>query len=127
MSEITAKSLYARLGGYDAIAAVVDDLLGRLRSDPRIEHYWQGRCNDSRKRDRQLVVEFFCAAFGGPVNYRGRDMKISHEGLGIGENDWQIFLNHALVTLDKFDVRGKEREEFMAATASFKGDIVERP
>lgn len=127
MSEATAKSLYARLGGYDAIAAVTDDLLGRLRSDPQIGHYWLGRSNDSRKRDRQLVVEFFCAAFGGPVNYRGRDMKTSHEGLGISESDWQVFVKHALATLDRFDVQGKEREEFLAATASFKGDMVERP
>jgi len=32
-------SLYARLGGYDAIAAVADDLLPRLIADPQL-----GRC-----------------------------------------------------------------------------------
>jgi hemoglobin len=127
MSEATEKSLYARLGGYDAIAAATDDLLGRLTSDPQLGIYWKGHSKDSMKRDRQLVVDFLCEAFGGPVIYRGRDMKTSHEGLSISESDWQVFVKHTLATLDKFGVQGKEREEFLAAAASLKGDIVERP
>ena len=127
MAEATEKSLYARLGGYDAIAAATDDLLGRLTSDPQIGVYWKGHSKDSMKRDRQLVVDFLCAALGGPVIYRGRDMKTSHEGLGISESDWQVFVQHTVATLDKFGVQGKEREEFLAAAASLKGEIVERP
>jgi hemoglobin len=127
MSEAAEQSLYTRLGGYDAIAAATDDLLGRLTSDPQIGIYWKGHSRDSMKRDRQLVVDFLCEAFGGPVIYRGRDMKASHEGLSISESDWQVFVKHTLATLDKFGVQGKEREEFLAAAASLKGDIVERP
>ena len=127
MSEAAEKSLYARLGGYDAIAAATDDLLGRLTSDPQLGIYWRGHSKDSMKRDRQLVVDFLCAALGGPVIYRGRDMKTSHEGLGISESDWQVFVKHTGATLDKFGVQGKEREEFLAAAASLKGEIVERP
>jgi hemoglobin len=127
MSEAAEKSLYARLGGYDAIAAATDDLLGRLTSDPQLGIYWRGHSKDSMKRDRQLVVDFLCEAFGGSVIYRGRDMKTSHEGLSISESDWQVFVKHTVATLDKFGVQGKEREEFLAAAASLKGDIVERP
>jgi len=127
MSEAAEKSLYTRLGGYDAIAAATDDLLGRLTSDPQIGVYWKGHSKDSMKRDRQLVVDFLCEAFGGPVIYRGRDMKLSHEGLSISESDWQVFVKHTVATLDKLGVQGKEREEFLAAAASLKGDIVERP
>jgi hemoglobin len=127
MSEAAEKSLYARLGGYDAIAAATDDLLGRLTSDPQLGIYWRGHSKDSMKRDRQLVVDFLGAALGGPVIYRGRDMKTSHEGLGISESDWQVFVKHTGATLDKFGVQGKEREEFLAAAASLKGEIVERP
>lgn len=79
------------------------------------------------KRDRQLVVDFLCEAFGGPVIYRGRDMKTSHEGLDISESDWQVFVQHTVATLDKFGVQGKEREAFLAAAASLKGDVVECP
>jgi hemoglobin len=127
MAEAVEPSLYVRLGGYDAIAAATDDLLGRLTSDAQIGVYWKGHSKDSMQRDRQLVVDFLCAAFGGPTIYRGRTMKISHEGLGISDSDWQVFMHHTIATLDKFGVQGKEREEFLVAAASLKEEIVERP
>ena len=38
-----AATLYSRLGGYDAIAAVTDDLLPRLMSDPLLARFWANR------------------------------------------------------------------------------------
>src|SRR4029453_1130611 len=108
MSEAAEKSLYTRLGGYDAIAAATDDLLGRLTSDPQIGLFCGGHSKDSMKKDRQLVVDFLCEAFGGPVIYRGRDMKISHEGLAISESDWQVFGKNTLASPDKCGGQGKE-------------------
>ena len=119
------KSLYHRLGGYDAIAAFVDDLLPRLTADPQIGVYWKGKCKDSMKKDRQLVVDFLCAATGGPVTYLGRDMKTSHEGLGISESDWDIFVQHSIASLGDLGVAEKEKAEFLSAAAGLKGDIVE--
>jgi hemoglobin len=121
------RSLYDRLGGYDAIAAMVDDLLERLVRDPQIGIYWRGHSKDSMKRDRQLIVDFLCSATGGPVIYRGRDMKTSHEGLQISENDWKVFADHTVATLNRFKIASSEQEEFLAAAVSLKGDIVERP
>jgi len=125
MANAAEASLYRRLGGYDVIAAATDDLLTRLTSDPQLGPYWKGHSKDSMRRDRQLVVDFLCYATGGPVEYRGRDMKTSHEGLGISESDWQLFVAHTKATLDKFAVPAREQEEFLAAAASLKGDIVE--
>ena len=121
------ESLYHRLGGYDAIAAVVDDLLPRLTSDPQIGVYWKGKCKDSMKKDRQLVVDFLCQATGGPINYLGRDMKTSHEGLGISDSDWDVFVRHTIASLKDLGVGETEKAEFLAAAASLKGDVVEAP
>ncbi len=77
------KSLYERLGGYDAIAAATDDLLlGRLVNDPLLGVYWKGKSEDSLRRDRQLIVDFLVQAAGGPGFYFGRDMRTSHTRLG---------------------------------------------
>ena len=122
-----ADTLYARLGGYDAIATVADDLLARLQADAQLGRFWKHRGEDGVRREKQLLVNFLCASAGGPMYYTGRDMKISHRGLGISESDWQVFVKHTVATLDKLGVQGKEREEFLAAAASLKGDIVERP
>ena len=45
-----ADTLYKRLGGYDAIAAVADDLLVRLQADPRLARFWQHRSVVERER-----------------------------------------------------------------------------
>ena len=118
-------SLYERLGGYDAIAASVDDLLQRLFSDPQVGVYWKGHSHDSKRRERQTLVNYMCQAAGGPVIYNGRDMKTSHAGLGISESDWQVMAGHLITTLETFNVPEQEKQEVLAFVASLKGDIVE--
>ena len=119
-------SLYARLGGYDAIAAVTDELLARLLNDPQLGGFWKGHCEDSLRRDRQLVVNYMCTAAGGAVFYQGRDMKTSHKGLDISASDWEIFMQHATAVLEQFAVPTPERDEMLAFLTGLKGDIVER-
>jgi len=120
-------SLYQRMGGHDVIAALVADLMPRLIGDPTIGVYWKGKCRDSLRKDDQLVLEFLCMAFGGPSHYLGRDMKTSHEGLGITDDEWDIFATHTIATLDKLGIPAQEKAEFLAAAESLKPDIVEHP
>jgi hemoglobin len=120
-----APSLYDRLGGYDGVAAIVDDLLPRLLDDPSLAVYWKGKCKDSLKKDRQLIVDFLGAAFGGPVVYLGRNMRVSHEGLGITPEEWRRFIEHVAATLRNQAIPEREANEFLAAAESLKGEIVE--
>src|SRR5713101_9587413 len=76
-------SLYKRLGGYDALAAVTDEFIGRLATDKTVGRFFVGASDNSKMRIRQLVVDQLCAATGGPCVYIGRDMKTAHKGLGI--------------------------------------------
>lgn len=119
-------SLYERLGGYDAIAAVCDDLLERLFSDSQLKGYWKGHSENSLRRERQLLVDYLAEAAGGPVYYLGRDMKTSHAGIGISESDWEVMAGHLAATLAKFNVPEAEQQEVFALGASIKGDIVEQ-
>lgn len=120
------KSLYQRVGGYDALAAVVDDFIGRLVADKRFEKFFVGHSEDSLKRIRQHILDQFCAATGGPCIYNGRDMKTSHKGLGITEADWDTAAKHLAATLDKFKVPEKEKNEILTFVTSLKKDIVEK-
>jgi hemoglobin len=121
----TEKSLYQRLGGYDAIAAVCNDLLPRLMSDPLLGRFWQHRAGDSIAREKQSLINFLCASSGGPMYYSGRDMKISHKGMRIGAADWPAFLGHLNTTLATFEVPTAERAEVLAFVDSTKSDIIE--
>jgi len=120
------KSLYARLGGYDAIALVVDDFITRLATDKRFEKFFTGFSDDSKKRLRQHILDQFCAAAGGPCVYTGRDMRTSHKGLGISEADWDAAAKHLVAALDKYKVPDAEKNELLAFVVSQKKDIVEK-
>jgi len=61
------KTLYERLGGYDAIAAVANDLLPRLQADPQLGRFWEHRGADGVNREKQLLIDFLCASAGGPA------------------------------------------------------------
>jgi hemoglobin len=119
-------TLYKRLGGFDAIAAVVDDFVPRLVADPQLGRFFLGHSNDSKGRLRQLVVELVCQATGGPCLYAGRPMKTAHAGLGITEADWQSAMTHFGATLDKFKLARKEKDELVAILTGLKNDIVEK-
>ena len=120
------KSLYERLGGYDAIAAATDDLLlGRLVNDPELGVYWKGKCQDSLRNDRQLIVDFLVEASGGPAYYRGRDMKTSHTGMGITDREWEIFMRHTRAMLAHLAVPERESQEVVGFLESLKSDVVQ--
>ncbi len=119
------KTLYKRLGGYDAINAVANDLLPRLMSDSRLGRFWQNRGEDGVLREKQLLVDFLCTSAGGLLFYTGRDMKTAHKGMQISESDWQAFIGHLNATVDAFSVPQQERDELLAFIDSTKADIVE--
>ncbi|MGC2239014.1 MAG: group 1 truncated hemoglobin [Pyrinomonadaceae bacterium] len=120
------KSLYERLGGYDALAAVTDDFLLRLGTNKLVGRFLVDFSEDSKGKIRQHFIEFLCSATGGSCVYMGRDMKTTHKGIGITEEDWKESVKLLVETLDKFKVPEKEKSEVLAAVSSLKGDIVEK-
>jgi hemoglobin len=119
------RTLYERLGGYDAIAAVAGDLLPRLQADSGLARFWRHRGEDGVAREKQLLIDFLCSNAGGPLYYTGRDMKVSHRGMKISEGDWAAFLGHLNATLAVFQVPPTERDQVVAFVQSTKADIVE--
>lgn len=124
-SSLREKSLYQRLGGYDVIAGVVDDLFAQMRADPQLMRFAAGRGLDSRNRSRQLTVDQLCALSGGPCVYTGRDMRTSHAGLGVTREEWRITMRYLAQSLDRFKVPEKEKEEFVALFERYRDEIVE--
>jgi hemoglobin len=119
-------SLYKRLGGYDAIAAVTDDFIGRLAADPDLGQFFKAHSTASLQRVRQLVVDQLCAATGGPCIYIGQPMKAAHAGLGITDAHWKKSVDLLVASLDKFKVPKTEQNDLLAIASSLKGDIVDK-
>jgi len=120
-------SLYERLGGVYAIAAVIDDFIDRVMDDPRLNanpNVNEAHHRVSRAGFKYLVTEQVCEATGGPQRYTGRSMYDSHAHLNITAMEWEAFLDDLKRTLDKFKVPGAEQAEIFAIVASTKKDIV---
>ena len=117
------KSLYERLGGKDAITAVVDDFVGRVAADNRINKFF-AKANVPRLK--MMLVDQICEATGGPCKYTGRDMKAAHKGMGITNADFDALVGDLVATLDKFKVGDREKQELLAALGPMRKDIVEK-
>jgi hemoglobin len=118
------QTLYQRLGGYDAITAVVTEFADRLFKDPKLERFFGGMSTDTRKRFKQLNIELVCASTGGPCEYLGRSMPQAHQGSGIGDVDFDQVAGHLVATLDKFKVPKKEKDELLAIIGGLRPAIV---
>ena len=114
-------TLYERLGGKEAITAVVDDFVGRVAADSRINGKF---ATADIPRLKRLLVEQICTAAGGPCTYTGRDMKTSHAGMGITGPQFDALVEDLVATLDKFKVPAREKNELLSVLGPMKSDIV---
>jgi len=115
------QSLYARLGGKDAITAVVDDFVGNVAADTRINRRFAKTDIPDLKAS---LVDQICAGTGGPCTYKGPDMKTAHRGMRIREEEWNALVEDLVRSLDKFKVPAKERGELLGVLGPMKPDIV---
>ena len=116
-----SQTLYERLGGKDAIVAVVDDFVGNVAADSRIN---QRFANTNIPHLKQMLVDQICAGTGGPCTYSGRDMKSAHTGMNISDSEFNALVGDLVKTLDKFKVSEKEKSELLSVLGPMKGDIV---
>jgi hemoglobin len=66
-----------------------------------------------------------CHLAGGPCFYVGRDMKTSHAGLEITEQEWQISIDYTRAALRKHGIGERHQANFIALFERYKQDIVE--
>jgi hemoglobin len=115
------KPLYDRLGGKPAIQAVVDDFVGNVAGDRRINPRFAGA---NIPRLKTMLVDQICEASGGPCRYTGRSMKEAHAGMKITDAEFNALVEDLVKSLDKFNVPSQEKGELLAALGGLKPDIV---
>ena len=99
------QSLYLRLGGQPAVEQAVDDFLGAVAADERINAPF---AMSDVPRLRKRLVELFCAVTGGPCTYTGRDMKTAHQGMGITSAQFDALAQDLAAALDVVEPRPRE-------------------
>ena len=114
-------TLYERLGGEIGVRKIVNDVLDKNSNNPLIGYHFRNIDMDKLK---QLVFEFFSMGTGGPHQYTGRDMRTSHTGMNINEEEWASATDDTVLALDNNGVGQEEKNEVIAILESLKGDIV---
>jgi hemoglobin len=117
-------TLYQRIGGYDSIAEIVDDVLARMAEDDRLQGHFADLDEDTMRQLRQDTVNFVCEKTGGPCFYTGSDLAEAHEGTGISPADWDRATELMAAALDTGGVQGELRDEIGAFLAGLRDDIV---
>jgi hemoglobin len=118
---MASPSLYERLGGKPAITAVVDDFVGNVASDTRINQRFAGA---DIPRLKARLVDQVCEATGGPCKYTGASMRDAHKGMKITEAEFNALVEDLTKSLDKFKVPAREKGELLGALGGMKADIV---
>ena len=116
-------SLYERLGGKPAITAVIDDFIGNVAADNRINKRFAGA---DVPRLKMRLVDQVCEASGGPCKYTGASMRDAHKGMNISDAEFGALVEDLVKSLDKFKVPAKEKNELLGALGGMKPDIVGR-
>ncbi|MBY0503328.1 MAG: DUF4394 domain-containing protein [Bryobacteraceae bacterium] len=121
-------SLFTNIGGLPAISAVIDDFLGVVVADNRINKFFaQTVASPARVAAlRQNLIDQVCAGAGGPCAYTGRDMKTAHRGMQLTDLEFDALVEDLVISLDKFKVPLPEKAALLGVLAPLRGDIVEK-
>ena len=106
-----ASTLFERLGGIDAITAVVEDFRDRVAGDDRINLKF---ARTDLARLRKMLIDQVCEATGGPCHYNGRSMKEAHAGMKVTKGEFNALVEDLVATLKQFKVPSAEQDELLA-------------
>lgn len=106
-------SLYKRIGGYDAIAGFVDLAFPRVAVHPQLQKYFAGHADNSKYRQRQLIVDKLASTLQGPTIYLGRPLDTVHKGLNITAEEWEVFMQILTQAMDERGMSGDIKQEFV--------------
>jgi hemoglobin len=127
-SQGKGKRLWDRLGGEAGVTKIVDDFAGLAAPDPKVDFSRGGKYKPTdaelAKMKRELV-EQISEASGGPLKYRGPDMKTVHKGMGITDAQFNAAAADLKKALEKNNVAPEDVEKVLNAVGSYRKEIVE--
>jgi hemoglobin len=117
------ENLYEKLGGKDAVRAVVNDFYDRVLQDPRVNHHFTGINMNTLRNHQTIFISFM---LGGPQKFEGKTLRLAHEGLNITSEEYEIIMDHLDDSLKKFNVGIEDRAKILAVVRSLKPFIIKR-
>lgn len=121
MAAVAEKTLFDRFGGMAAIEAVIDDFLGNVLADDRINKRFAE--TDAANLRKQLIDQV-CEAAGGPCKYTGKDMVEAHKDMNVTDAEFDALVEDLVRSLDAKGVGSSEKNELLGVLGPMRSDIV---
>ena len=118
------ETLFERLGGESRLRTIVDDIVEEHRKNPIVAPRFQKLSSEELAASKQHAFEFFSAGTGGPFEYTGRDMRTTHGGMNINEQEYMAVIDDILRVLTNHAVGEREQQEVLYALYGVKGEIL---
>jgi hemoglobin len=116
-------TLFADMGGQDAIVKIANDTTDNFLADDRIKATFD---NSNMTRFRKMLAEQFCQVAGGPCLYTGHSMRDAHKGLHLTNADFNAVVEDLQKAMDKDGVSFATQNRFLARLAPMQRDVVTR-
>jgi hemoglobin len=116
------KTLYERLGGFDGITRLVDDVVDAHFANPLVKTRFEN--TKDVEHAKRMSVEFFCAGSGGPQTYTGRDLVTTHKGMNISEQEFIAVVDDIFLAMDKNNLDDDVKKDVLAILYSLKSQII---
>jgi hemoglobin len=123
---MTQASLFVRVGGEAAITAAVGIFYDKVMADPLTRPFFHGL--DMSVQSAKLVA-FMAWAFGGPEQYRGRDLRAAHAPLvarGLGDAHFDAIAGHLKATMQELGVADELVVESLGIVGSVRKEVLNR-
>jgi hemoglobin len=126
----TEASLYERLGGYFAIAAVVDRFSDEIIKNPKLnENPALKAWNETEAATRLPGLKFgrtlwIAAAAGGPFEYTGLPLAEAHQEFNLTAEEFEEVGAEIVRALEHFQVPEREIQELVAAYMQSMPEVV---
>lgn len=123
---VPVTSLYERLGGEAAVLAAVHLFYAKVIEDELTSPFF---ADLDVAAQAQKQVAFMTWAFGGPTEYRHRDLRTAHAHLldrGLDDAHFDAVATHLASTLRELDVAPELIEEALTIVAATRSDVLNR-
>jgi hemoglobin len=116
-----SETLYERLGGADAIAAISAALIDNHLANPLISARFSGSDVPVLKR---TACDFFTTGSGGPATYSGKDMLSAHRHMNISDAEFMAAVDDLMKALDGSGVGDREKAEALYIFYTLRPEVV---
>ena len=120
------KTLFERMGGIAGITAIVDDVIEAHMNNPAINARFRPYKDQPEQfaKIREHTIEFFSAGSGGPVEYKGKDMPTTHQGMNISAAEYMYAIDDIMGVLEKHNIDDESKKDVLAILWSLKATIM---